>query len=81
MDEGCCGIICISQNVGNQRDVKSSNGDVRDTVQFFNNSITVQVCYRFQPLPVLSCPDVTAIHPARQPNSKSGVRKTCIRKW
>jgi hypothetical protein len=36
MDDECCGRICIRETVTNQRDVKSSNEDLRERIQIFD---------------------------------------------
>lgn len=42
-----CGRICLPN--ANQREVKSSNEDLQDRIQFFfTNSVAFEVCYHFQ---------------------------------
>ena len=78
MDDGCCGRICVRQTVINQRDVKTSNEDLRDRIQFFDQQNCSPILQSF---PASTSLKMATIDSPRQENAEAEVRKTCKRRW
>jgi hypothetical protein len=78
MDDDCCGRICIRQTVINQRDVKSSNEDLKEKIQIFdqhNHSPSLQS------FPASTSLEMTTVGSTRQENAEAEMPKTCKCRW
>jgi hypothetical protein len=72
IDDDFCGRICLRQTVINQRDVKSSNEDLRERIQIFDQQNRSP---SLQSFPASTSLEMTTVDSSRQKMQKQG----CIR--
>jgi hypothetical protein len=75
LDDDCCGRICIRQTVINQREIKSSDENVRDG--FLSHQTHSQ---SLQSLPAATSFEMTEMDPVSERSTQSDVRRTYKRR-
>lgn len=78
MDDDHCGRICIRHTVINQRDVKASNEDLRDRIQFFDQQNRSPILKSF---PASTSLEMMIIDSTTLENAEAEVCKTCKCRW
>jgi cell division septum initiation protein DivIVA len=78
MDDDCCGRICICQTVIHERDIKSSNEDLRERIQVFDQQNRSP---SLQSFPASTSLAMTTVDSIQQENAEAEMPKTCKRRW